>query len=265
MRWILEAGKLEAKRFLSYRVDFWLQFAVSVLAEVVIAYFLWSNLYDGDLERKIGGYTFHQMLIYYLFVPFVGRMVRSLEDFSLATEIREGGINKYLIYPLSYIQYKIMQKVVYSGLALLQMFLGLFFVAYLLGVEVNWNVANFSFGILAAFASMLLYGVMLMALEMVAFWAETVWSLGVLLRFIAMFLGGAFVPLSLFPQWSLNILYKTPFPYLFSNPIKTFMGEYTYMQSIEGILITLFWVVPVGLIMLAVYRKGLKQYSGIGI
>ncbi len=265
MSWVLEAGKLEAKRFLSYRVDFWLQFAVSVLAEVVIAYFLWSSLYDGDMEKTIGGYTFHQMLLYYLFVPFVGRMVRSVEDFSLATEIREGGINKYLIYPLSYIQFKLMQKTVYTCLAVFQMFLGLFFVAYLLGVQVNWDVTNFTLGIVAAFASMLLYGMMLMTLEMVAFWAETVWSLGVLLRFIAMFFGGAFVPLSLFPEWSLEILSLTPFPYLFSNPIKTFMGEYTPIQSAEGIMITLLWVIPLGLIMLATYRKGLRQYSGIGI
>lgn len=265
MSWMLEAGKLEAKRFLSYRVDFWLQFAVSVLAEVVIAYFLWSSIYGDDPNKIIGGYTFHQMLLYYLFVPFVGRIVRSLEDFSMATEIREGGINKYLIYPLSYLQYKVMQKFVYSGLAILQMFLGLFFVAYLLGVTVNWSIPNFALGIIAGLSSMLLYGMMLMALEIVAFWAETVWSLGVMLRFIAMFFGGAFIPLNLFPEWGQKLLMMTPFPYLFSNAIKTFMGEYTVQQSLEGIGMTLLWVIPMAVIMIVAYRRGLKQYSGIGI
>src|SRR3989344_9524591 len=110
MSWVVHAAKLEAKRFLSYRVDFWLQFAVAVLAEVLIAYFLWSSIYGDEPGKLIGGYTFHQMLMYYLFVPFVGRMIRSQEDFSLANEIREGGINKFLIYPLSFLQYKIMQK-----------------------------------------------------------------------------------------------------------------------------------------------------------
>ena len=262
---MIEAGKLEAKRFLSYRVDFWLQFAVSVLAEVVIAYFLWSSIYGDDPTKVIGGYTFHQMLLYYLFVPFVGRMVRSHEDFSMATEIREGGINKYLIYPVSYLQYKVMQKFVYTSLAILQTFLGLFFVAYLLGVTVNWDITNFALGIVAAFASMLLYGMMLMTLELVAFWAETVWSLGVMLRFIAMFFGGAFIPLNLFPEWGQKLLMMTPFPYLFSNAIKTFMGEYTVQQSFHGIGMTLLWVIPMALIMVTAYRRGLKQYSGIGI
>jgi ABC-2 type transport system permease protein len=265
MSWVFEASKLEAKRFLSYRVDFWLQFAVSVLAEVVIAYFLWSSIYGDDPNKLIGGYTFHQMLMYYLFVPFVGRMVRSHEDFSLATEIKEGGLNKFLIYPLSFLQYKIMQKFVYTSLAVMQMFLGLFFVAYLLGLSLNLNFANFSLGILAAFSSMLLYSMMLMTLEMVAFWADTVWSLGVMLRFIAMFFGGSFIPLKLFPMWSQKILMMTPFPYLFSNTIKTFIGEYTPEQSLEGIVITLLWVIPLGAIMVSTYKRGLKQYSGIGI
>jgi ABC-2 type transport system permease protein len=265
MSWVIEASKLETKRFLSYRVDFWLQFAVSVMAEVVIAYFLWGSIYGDDPNKVIGGYTFHQMLMYYLFVPFVGRMVRSHEDFSLATDIKEGGLNKFLIYPLSFLQYKIMQKFVYTSLAVMQMFMGLFFVAYLLGLNVDLNFSHFALGILAAFSSMLLYGMMLMTLEMVAFWADTVWSLGVMLRFIAMFFGGSFIPLKLFPVWAQDILMLTPFPYLFSNTIKTFIGEYTTMESIKGIGITLLWVMPLALIMISTYRKGLKQYSGIGI
>lgn len=265
MFWLIEAAKLESKRFLSYRVDFWLQFAVTVMAEVVIAYFLWVNIYGDDPGKVIGGYTFHQMLLYYLFVPFVGRMVRSHEDFSLATEIREGGLNKFLIYPISFLQYKIMQKFVYTSLAVMQMFLGIFFVAYLLGVSVNSTVLNFALGIVAAYVAMLLYGLMLMTLEIVAFWADTVWSLGVMLRFTAMFLGGAFVPLNLFPEWAQNFLMVTPFPYLFSNAIKTFLGEYTLTQSIQGIGIGILWLFPLSLIMLSTYKKGLRQYSGIGI
>lgn len=263
--WLVEAGKLETKRFLSYRVDFWLQFAVSVFSEITVAYFLWSAIYTSTGQEVIGGYSFHQMLLYYLFVPFVGRMVRSHEDFSLATDIRDGGLTKFLIYPLSFIQYKVMQKFIYTGLAIFQMFLGIFLVAFLVGVDVHFNISNFAFGILAAFSSMLLYGMMLMTLEMVAFWADTVWSLGVMLRFIAMFFGGAFVPLNLFPEWSQKILMVTPFPYLYSNTIKTFLGENTPIQSLQGIGITLLWVLPMAAIMLWTYRKGLRQYSGVGI
>lgn len=265
MKWVIEAAKMEAKRFLSYRVDFWLQFAVSVMAEVVIAFFLWKSIYADEPGKIIGGYTFDQMLLYYLFVPFVGRMVRSHEDFSLATDIKDGGLNKYLIYPLSFLQYKLMQKFVYTALAIMQMFLGLFFVAYLLGLNLDLDFSHFALGILAAFSSMLLYSMMLMTLEMVAFWADTVWSLGVMLRFIAMFFGGAFIPLKLFPEWAQNILMLTPFPYLFSNTINTFIGEYTALQSLKGIGITLLWVSPLAVIMLSTYRRGLKTYSGIGM
>ncbi len=265
MSWLLGAAKLEAKQTISYRVDFWLQFAVTVIVEVGIAYFLWSSIYGEDRSREIGGFTFEGMLVYYLFVPFVGRMVKSLEDFSTAREIREGGINKFLIYPVSYLQYKLMQKTIFTSLACLQMFLGLFIVAYFLGITVPFSISSFALGVVASFASMILYATMLTSLELIAFWADTVWSLGVMLRFFAMFFGGAFIPLSLFPEWASQILFMTPFPYLFATPIQTFMGQYTLQQSLTGIAITLAWSVPLFAVMYLIYKKGLKQYSGIGI
>lgn len=265
MSWLIAAAKIETKQTLSYRVDFWLQFAVTVVVEVGIAYYLWSSIFGDDLNKTIGGYTFEGMLIYYLFVPFVGRMVKSLEDFSTAREIREGGINKFLIYPVSYLQYKLMQKTIFTALACFQMFLGLFIVAYFLGVTVPFSFSAFALGILSSFASMILYATLLTSLELVAFWADTVWSLGVMLRFIAMFFGGAFVPLSLFPDWALKILYMTPFPYLFATPIQTFMGQNTVPESLSGIAVTIGWSIPLFAVMYLIYRRGLKQYSGIGI
>ena len=263
MSWILEVAKIETKRTLSYRVDFWLQFGVVLVVELSVAYFLWLNIYGDDKAQLIGGYTFNDMILYYLFVPFVGRIVRSDEAYSIARDIKEGGLNKFLVYPISFIQYKIIEKFVYSTLALMQMMLGLFIISFFF--DFHFTIPSFLLGILAAYSSMILYSLMFSTLELVAFWAETVWSLGVMLRFIGMFFGGAFVPLSLFPDWGLKILYMTPFPYLFSNAIKTFMGQSSTQETLEGVLITLLWCIPVSLTAAILYRKGLKGYSGIGI
>jgi ABC-2 type transport system permease protein len=132
-------------------------------------------------------------------------------------------------------------------------------------VTIHSTVLNFVLGLVAAYVAMLLYGLMLMTLEIVSFWAETVWSLGVMLRFVSMFFGGAFIPLNLFPEWAQKVLMLTPFPYLFSNTIKTFLGEYTITQSLQGIGIGILWLFPLSFIMLFTYKKGLRQYSGIGI
>jgi ABC-2 type transport system permease protein len=265
MSWIIESTKLEAKRIFSYRVDFWMQFVVTAFAEVVIAYYLWLNVYEQNPQKLIGGYDFHHMLFYYIFVPLVGRAVRSQEDWSTAREIYEGGLTKFLIFPISFISYKFLQKIVYSGLSVFQMFLALLVVQFVLHIDIPWNLQNFALGLVATFVSMILYSTISTTLELVAFWADVVWSLGVMLRFIAMFFGGAMIPLSLFPEWSHQIVYASPFPYMFSVPIRTFLGELTAQQSIQGILITCLWVFPFWGLMLFTYKRGLKNYTGVGI
>ncbi len=265
MSWALESSKLEAKKIFSYRVDFWAQFAVAALVEVAIAYFLWKSIYDESPTSVIGGYTFRQMLMYYIFVPLVGRIVRSQEDMSTAREIYDGSLTKFLIFPLSFIQYKFLQKLVYSSLTVMQMFLALLIVQFLFGFDIPWNFQNFTLGIVSSLVSMALFVSISFTLEAVAFWADTVWSLGVLLRFIAMFFGGALIPLSLFPEWSQRILEMSPFPYMFSVPIRTFLGELSVQQSLQGILITFLWILPVYVILKLTYKQGLKNYTGVGI
>lgn len=265
MSWVIESAKLEAKKIFSYRVDFWAQFAVAAVVEVAIAYFLWKSIYDESATPIIGGYTFKQMLLYYIFVPLVGRIVRSQEDMGTAREIYDGSLTKFLIFPLSFLKYKYMQKIVYSGLSILQMLLALFVVQMLFSIDIPWSFQNFILGFASSLVSMLLFVSVGLCLELVAFWADTVWSLAVLLRFIAMFFGGALLPLSLFPEWSQRFLEMSPFPYMFSVPIRTFLGELSLKQSLNGILITTLWILPVLAIQYVVYRVGLKNYTGVGI
>jgi ABC-2 type transport system permease protein len=262
---MLEAGKLEAKRVLSYRVDFWLQFVVTAAAEVIVAYYLWSSIYTDLTNQKIGGYTFHEMLLYYIFVPLVGRVVRSQDDWQVSRDIYDGSLTRFLIFPISFLHYKFLQKTSYSLLTVLQMFIALLVIQFVFRLDVPWSLQNFALGLFATFCSMYMYNVISISLELFAFWAEVVWSLGVMMRFITMFFGGAMVPLSLFPKWSLNIIKYTPFPYMYSVPIKIFLGQATLTESFTGIGITVLWIVPFWFCMMFIYRRGLYSYTGVGI
>ena len=100
---------------------------------------------------------------------------------------------------------------------------------------------------------------------LVAFWADNVWSLNVMLRFTSELLGGMMLPLSLFPQWAQDVLVWTPFPYLFYVPVMTLLGRGRAggVAAGRGRLGGLDRVER--FVSLAVWRRGTLAYTGVGI
>jgi len=261
--WIREAFKLEAKKIISYRVDFWMQFVVTALAEMIMAYYLWKNVFSPNSNETIGGYDFRKMIMYYLFVPFITRIVQSQNDWSTSREIYDGSLTRYLIYPISFTGYKFLQKSTFSLLSCVQMLLAL--AAIQIFVPLHLDLVHVFWGMIAALLGFVVYFYMNCMMELFAFWVDTVWSLGVMLRFIALFFGGAMVPLSLFPEKFQTVLKFTPFPYLFSQPIRIILGDVSYPDMLQSFGVCLVWLVPLMLLLNLQLTKGLKQYTGVGL
>jgi ABC-2 type transport system permease protein len=265
MKWFLEIFLMECKRVLSYRIDFWFQFGVIVCTEISIAYFLWSSIYGHQNVVSLGGYTFEQMLVYYAMIPFVVRLVKSSDDFNISREIYEGGINKYLIYPISYTVSKLIERAAFSTMAIAQMLIGLALLSFFIPITDHLTLQSFTLCLVFCSVSFVLYFLMSFFLEMFAFWFDSVWSLGVMLRFITMFLGGAMIPVSLFPESVQTLLMYTPFPYLFSGPMRVLMGQAGIVEATQALLMTCAWIVPMLFACRLVLSRGLRNYSGIGI
>lgn len=265
MKWMFEIFKMESKKILSYRIDFWFQFGVVVCTEVGMAYYLWKTIFEESGVQIIGGMTFEQMLIYYCLAPFIVRFVKSNDDFGISREIYEGGINKYLVYPMSFMFTKMIERASFSFMAIIQMCIGLFVISYFVPVFKYLTLTGFIATLLCIFLSFILYFLMSYCLELVAFWFEFVWSLGVMLRFLAMFLGGAMIPLEMFPDSIVQILHWTPFPYLFSFPIQIFLGKLELNKILFGIGVGIFWIVPLFLVSRKIQSQGLRNYTGVGL
>ena len=110
----------------------------------------------------------------------------------------------------------------------------------------------------------LLYFLLAYPLQSIAFWADNVWSLTVLLRFISALFGGLLVPLSLFPEWMIKPLMVLPFPYLYWFPVRTLMGYVSFAEWLGGVSIAAGWCVAILLVGRMVWKRGELEYSGVG-
>lgn len=267
-RLFFQIASMEARRRMSYRVDFWLTAVVGFAAQFGVVYFLWSAMFSESGKTTMGGFTFEALLVYYVAVLLFGKLVRGVEfDNHVSQDIYEGGLNRYLVFPASYFGFKYAQHLGSMIPALVQ--LALFGAVSILVFDLKGDVSINAGGVLMCVASLalanLLYFLMSFPLQTTAFWADNVWSLLVALRFITGLLGGIMVPLALFPDWLRQANEWLPFRCLFSVPVEALMGRLAFGEWAAAMLMGLAWVGLLAALDAVIWRRGNLQYSGIGI
>ncbi len=267
LRWLWAVYTMEVRKILSYRADFWIQFLGSVAAQLGVAYFLWKAIFDFRDVKQIQEFTFAGMMLYYLVAPLIGKAVQGAEMGTISQEIYEGSLNRYLVYPVSFFKYKLSSHASYMTIFLLQFAVAMLLFAFLIGVPRGFSVSLFSIigSITAIILASYVYFVTIAGIEMVAFWADNVWSLVVVVRFATGLLGGAMIPLSLFPDWAHTTLQLLPFSYFISFPVRTFLGLNSVGAWMLGMAILSVWAVITTFLTSLVWTRGKYHYTGVGI
>jgi ABC-2 type transport system permease protein len=265
--WVPHALSLEIRKVLSYRVDFWAQLLGAVFTELGMAYFLWKSVYASQGVERIGGYSFGSMMLYYLLIPLTARMIRGDENRFISDEIYEGGLTRFLVYPLPFLGYKYLTQLASALLGVLQLGIGLAIFAWTVGFppELDIGAGAMMQGLVAGFAASVLYFFIAACIEMVSFWQDSVWSLMVMVRFVMLLSGGGLVPLALFPDWAHALLERLPFAYLISFPIRCFMGGVAMGEWWRGLGMIVLWTLGLAIIARWIWIRGTRQYSGVGL
>jgi ABC-2 type transport system permease protein len=268
VRLFLHVASVEMRKRMSYRADFWINAFVGFAAELAVAWFLWTALYAESGKSEIGGYDFDTMLVYYVFVIVFSRLVRGTEfEANVSQDIYDGGLNRYLVFPSSYIGIKYAQHIGGLGPTLVQT--AVFVLVWLLATGGAGGESITLAGVLMCAAALalanLLYYAMSYPLHATAFWADNVWSLLVALRFLSNLLGGRMFPLVLFPLALRHANEWLPFRTLFALPVEALLGRVSFETWLQGMAIGAAWLVILAGIARAVWRRGNVQYSGIGM
>jgi len=257
----------EIRKILAYRVDFWIQFVGGVLVQFGVAWFLWKAVFTYRGVQQIGPFTFSAMMLYYLLVPIVGRAIRGSEMGGIAEEIYMGTLTRYLVYPVSFFAFKLSTHLAHTAVFLAQGVLAaILFVAVLGGqAGVQVSVVDLLFAVSATLLGTVLHFALVSTIELSAFWADNVWSLVVIVRFMTGLLGGGMIPLSLFPSWMQATLMRLPFAYFMNFPVRCLLGRVTFGEWVAGVVTIVAW----GAVFLAlhalVWRRGKYRYTGVGI
>jgi viologen exporter family transport system permease protein len=251
----------------TYRGDFLLG-TILRFFPVITTVLLWSAVFKGTQQHRIAGFS-EQRMIAYLLLIHISRMFSSMPGLSatIARDIREGTLKKYLLQPLDMIgyllSYRAAHKVAYITTSA-GPYAGLFLLCsgYFVGL---WPDA---LTLLAYAASLLLAFVIGFffeaAMGMVGFWFLEVTSLLWVVNTVNYFISGQMFPLDLLgPPWD-TILKWMPFQYLAYFPAIVFLREVQGRALVEGLLMELAWAVVLILLSRWLFARGLRRYSAYG-
>ena len=251
---------------LTYRSDFFLSSALRLLP-MLTTILLWTSVYVGSGQSELSGFRLSEMIAYLLLVH-ISRMFSSMPGLanSIALDIREGNIKKYLVQPLDMLIYLLVYRVAHKIAYITTSFVPyaiLFFLcrnyfdhlpdasvwcAYLVSLFLAFFV-GFHFEA---------------CIGMVGFWLLEVTSLLYIVNTLNYFVSGHMFPLDLLPKPWANILKMLPFQYMAYFPAAVFLGKVEGEALWQGLVTEAAWALGLMVSARILFRLGLRRYSAFG-
>lgn len=124
------------------------------------------------------------------------------------------------------------------------------------------SLSNLLLCLLALLLAFLLRFVTQYTFSMFAFWLERAYAIEQFWFLFYLFLSGLVAPIEVFPPLMQQIVMWTPFPYMINFPASILIGLPVNIP--KGLLIMVDWIAIFWMLNRWLWRKGLKQYSGMG-
>lgn len=260
---------------LTYRGDFAFATLIRFLP-ILTQIFLWGAVYavgTSTPRESIQGYKHGDIIAYYLLAN-LARAFSSMPGLagSIARDVRDGGIKRYLTQPVDLLGYvfwaRVAHKLVYYVVAAIP-FAIVFFLcrSYFRQTPDLVTVLAFIFSLLLAF----LLGFLLEALiGLSSFWFLEINSLVFVFMMLNYFLSGHMIPLdfltSEMPAWVGAGMELLPFKFLAYTPSNIMLGRYHGNPAALAtqLVIGTGWVVALFLLCRVMYSRGVRRYSAFG-
>jgi ABC-2 type transport system permease protein len=268
--WMVMRIALEER--LAYRGDFALGTLMRFLP-IITQIFLWGSVFNSlpanqEGSARLGGYNFTDMVAYFL-LTMIARAFSSMPGLAstIASQIRQGEIKRYLIQPVDLIGFLLLSRIAHK--------LAYYFVATLPFALVFFLCRSyFTEGfppahVFVAFVGSLVMGFLLgffleATIGMIGFWFLEVSSLLFIFMLFSFFLSGHMFPLSLLPDSVLTVVNFLPFKYLAYFPAAIFLQKIPDDQLVMEMAIEAAWLAFFILACRVTYARGVKRYSGFG-
>jgi ABC-2 type transport system permease protein len=228
--------------------------------------FIWGAIFEAK-GGGINNFNYASVVYYFLLVLVLDSLITPGDDeWQVASDIRDGQMNSFLIKPVNYLLYRL---ALFVSNRLLYTLVTLPVVMIIFAVFHRYLVWPSSWAIwLLTMVSVLLAGLIQFliaySVALFAFWMLEISTVVFIIYSFEYFLSGHMFPIGFMPPSIQAVLKFLPFPYELYFPIAIFMGQVHGAELWEGLLIQSCWLLLIALGANTLWRQGLKRYQAFG-
>lgn len=266
MKKYLSIFKISLEQEFIYPWNF-VMWRVRNVMQIFLIFSLWNAVFY-DSSRAIFGYNRNMILTYVFGILIIRAIVFSARIVDVAEEIASGDVSNLLLKPVNYFKYWLTRDLSSKALNLVFAIVETGILFILLKPPFFWqtNLLNLAGFVVAILLAVIIFFCLLFLANMIAFWApEMGWSIQFLfILIIGEFLSGSVFPLDVLPGAIQQVLYLLPFPYLVFFPLQVYLGKFSGLLMVKGLVIGGIWVLVLILILRFVWSKGIRRFAAEG-
>jgi ABC-2 type transport system permease protein len=207
-------------------------------------------------------FTFQQIFTYYVIGSIF--FVENGVHYGVSNAIKSGYLSTRMLYPsntlfgyfmrdIGYHAFTdIIERVLFVGTAILGF-------QYLIMPSLD-NIFLFLIMVILAYIMRVYYYYIL---GFVAFFIVDIFGVVDTQGALVGFLSGKVLPLT--SAAFLLVLTYSPFAYFYHHPMQVYLGGYNLVQSVQVIIFGLVWILALHMLMLKLWKYGLKKYESVGL
>lgn len=252
------------QKAMAYRADFFLSI-VSCIFPILMQVYLWTALYAAG-AADTNGYTYEQMILYTLLAGVTSRIVATGFENDVARDIKDGGLNKYLVKPMNYGAYCFAQfaggKAAAAGFLLAAAAAVLGGAALTLGVP--FAPVRLALYALSLVLALVLNFAIFFTIALLSFWLTEISQLFGTISIVIMVVSGGVFPLDIFGPAAAAAAAVLPFGYTTQFCVNIVNGRLTMNEIGLGFAVQLLWIAVFAAAHTVLWRRGAKRYTAVG-
>jgi ABC-2 type transport system permease protein len=247
---------------LQYRASL-LIWLLGTILEPTIYLVVWRTIARSG-GGSVGGYSAGDFAAYFLVLMLVNHLTFSWIMWEYEYRIRQGQFSPLLLRPVHPIHKDIADNIAYKLIALPALLptAALLAVAFRAAADpAPWALAAFVPALLLAFLVRFLIE---WTLAMSAFWTTRTGAVNQVYFVTSLFLSGQVAPLDLMPAPVRVAASLLPFRWAVAFPVELALGRLTPREALLGFAAQGAWIIAGVALLVAVWRVGVRRYSGVG-
>ncbi len=256
---------LGVQHSLEYRTNFFLTLFGAVFP-ILIQFFYWRAVFASSGQEVVFGFSYNQMIAYSILAVLMSKLIGTTFQFEIARDIKDGGLNKYMVKPIGYFAYRIFCFLGEKSVQMLFVLALSMIVMLLLHVWLDFPVGLAQIGLFLCVVpgALMLNFFIYYSLSAVAFWFTEAGGAFRTFALLANIAGGGLFPLDIYGPVTKAILLALPFNYVIYFPIRLLSGTLSGPEIAVGALMQLVWIGVFAALSSLLWRQGLTKYIAVG-